>query len=157
MVIGLTNTAFTFVAIWLMDKAGRRTLLLYGVSGMIFCLAGMGSAFYFDVSSGPLLLLFILGYIACFASSLGPIPWVLISEIFPTKYRGTAMSFAIVMLWLGVVAVTQFFPILLEHLGGAYTFWIFMVNAIILVLFVWKFVPETKQKTLEEIEKSWRR
>ena len=61
------------------------------------------------------------------------------------------------MLWLGVVAITQFFPVMLERLGGAFTFWIFMVNAIILVLFVWKFVPETKQKTLEEIEQSWKK
>ncbi len=156
VVIGLTNTLFTFVAIWLMDKAGRRKLLLGGVTGMIICLAGMGASFYFNLSSGPLLLLFILGYIACFASSLGPIPWVLISEIFPTKNRGTAMSFSIVMLWLSVVAVTQFFPVMLQELGGALTFWIFMMNAIILVLFVWRFVPETKQKTLEEIEASWR-
>jgi len=157
VVIGLTNTLFTFVAIWLMDRTGRRKLLLFGVSGMIFCLAGMGASFYFDLSSGPLLLFFILGYIACFASSLGPIPWVLISEIFPNKNRGTAMSFCIVMLWLGVVAVTQFFPIMLEQLGGAFTFWIFMVNAIILVIFVWRFVPETKQKTLEEIELAWKK
>lgn len=156
VIIGVTNTVFTFVAIWLMDRAGRRTLLLYGVSGMIICLAGMGASFYFELSSGPLLLLFILGFIASFASSLGPIPWVLISEIFPTKNRGTAMSFSIVMLWLGVVAITQFFPVLLERIGGAFTFWIFMANAIILVLFVWKFVPETKQKTLEEIEQSWK-
>ena len=156
VVIGLTNTLFTFVAIWLMDKTGRRKLLIVGVSGMIICLAGMGAAFYFDLSSGPVLLLFILGYIACFASSLGPIPWVLISEIFPTKNRGTAMSFSIVMLWLSVVAVTQFFPIMLERLGGAPTFWIFMINAMILVIFVFRVVPETKQKTLEEIEASWR-
>ena len=157
VVIGLTNTIFTFVAIWLMDRAGRRTLLLWGVTGMVICLCGMGCAFYFNLSSGPVLLIFILGYIACFASSLGPIPWVLISEIFPNKNRGTAMSISIVMLWLGVVAVTQFFPVLLEKLGGAFTFWIFMINAIILVVFVWKFVPETKQKTLEEIEKGWKK
>ena len=156
VIIGLTNTIFTFVAIWLMDRAGRRKLLLWGVSGMVVCLFGMGASFYFDLNSGPLLLLFILGYIACFASSLGPIPWVLISEIFPNKNRGLAMSVSIVALWLGVVLITQFFPVLLRQLGGAYTFWIFMINAIILVLFIWRFVPETKQKTLEEIERSWK-
>lgn len=157
VVIGLTNTVFTFVAIRLMDRTGRRKLLLYGVTGMVICLMGMGSSFYFGWSSGPVLLLFILGYIACFASSLGPIPWVIISEIFPTRNRGLAMSISILMLWLGVVAVTQFFPVMLERLGGAFTFWIFMVNAIILVLFVWKMVPETKQKTLEEISRSWKK
>lgn len=160
VIIGIVNTVFTFVAIWLMDKAGRKTLLLWGVSGMIICLLGAGTAFYFELNSGPWLLIFILGFIASFASSLGPIPWVMISEIFPTKNRGTAMSLSIVMLWLAVVLVTQMTPILLDPetgIGGAYTFWLFMVNAIILLVFVWKFVPETKQKTLEEIEQSWRK
>ncbi|RLD22441.1 MAG: arabinose-proton symporter [Bacteroidetes bacterium] len=156
VVIGVTNTIFTFVAIWLIDKAGRKKLLLWGVSGMIICLFGMGASFYFSFSSGYVLLAFVLGYVACFAASLGPIPWVIISEIFPTKTRGLAMSFCIVLLWLAVVLITQMTPVLLDHVGGAMTFWIFMVNAIILVFFVWKFVPETKQKTLEEIEHSWR-
>ena len=157
VLIGSVNTIFTFVAIWLMDRAGRRKLLLWGVSGMIICLFGMGLSFYLDWSSGPILLFFILGFIASFASSLGPIPWVLISEIFPNRNRGLAMSISILCLWLGVVAVTYFFPVLLERVGGAYTFWIFMINAIILVIFIWRMVPETKQKTLEEIELGWRR
>ncbi len=155
VVIGVTNTIFTFVAIWLIDQAGRKKLLLWGVSGMIICLLGMGSAFYFDLSNGYLLLIFVLGYVASFAASLGPIPWVIISEIFPTKTRGLAMSFCIVLLWLAVVLITQMTPVLLESIGGAYTFWIFMFNALILVWFVARFVPETKQKTLEEIERSW--
>ena len=112
--------------------------------------------FYFDLSNGYLLLLFVLGYVASFAASLGPIPWVIISEIFPTKTRGLAMSFCIVLLWLAVVLITQMTPVLLEKIGGAYTFWIFMINAIILIWFVARFVPETKQKTLEEIEQSWK-
>ncbi len=157
VLIGSVNTIFTFVAIWLMDRAGRRKLLLWGVSGMIICLFGMGLSFYLDWSSGPILLFFILGFIASFASSLGPIPWVLISEIFPNRNRGLAMSISILCLWLGVVAVTYFFPVLLERVGGAYTFWIFMINAIILVIFIWRMVPETKRKTLEEIELGWRR
>ena len=67
------------------------------------------------------------------------------------------MSISIVMLWIGVVLITQFFPVMLKGLGGAFTFWIFMINAIILVIFIWRYVPETKQKTLEEIEKSWKK
>ena len=156
MIIGFVNMLFTVVAIRLIDYWGRRTLLIWGVSGMIFCLFAMGLFFYFEISSGPLLVLFILGFIGSFASSLGPIPWVMISEIFPTKVRGTAMSFSIVILWLGVVLVTQFFPVLLDLFGGAYTFWIFMINALILLIFTLIIIPETKQKTLEEIQEIWK-
>jgi SP family arabinose:H+ symporter-like MFS transporter len=155
VIIGITNTVFTFVAIKFIDQAGRRKLLLWGVAGMVICLFGVGTVFYFNLNSGPLLLIFILGFIASFASSLGPIPWVIISEIFPTKTRGIAMSIAILMLWLGVVAVTQLTPILLDEVGGAITFWIFGANAILLLVFTYKMIPETKGKTLEEIEKYW--
>lgn len=155
VIIGVINTLFTFVAIWLIDKAGRKTLLLWGVSGMIICLLAVGGCYYYHVAGGPWLLISILGYIACFASSLGAVPWVLIAEIFPTRTRGIAMSFATVILWIGVLLITQLTPVLLENLGGAFTFWIFMINAIILLLFTWKKIPETRQRTLEEIEKSW--
>lgn len=155
LTIGFVNTIFTFVAIYFIDRMGRRTLLLWGLSGMIVCLLGTGLVFYLGLSSSIWTLIFILGFIASFSSSLGPIPWVLISEIFPTKIRGLAMSFATMTLWLGVVAITQFTPIMLENLGGAYTFWIFMANTIFLLIFTYRMIPETKGKTLEEIEKSW--
>jgi MFS transporter, SP family, arabinose:H+ symporter len=154
--IGIVNTVFTFVALWLIDRAGRKKLLLGGVLGMIVCLAGTGICFHFNLVNGPWLMIFILGYIACFASSLGPIPWVIMSEIFPTKIRGVAMSFATLVLWIGVVLVTQLTPILLERVGSAFTFGLFMINAIILLIFTWYRIPETKNKTLEEIEKSWK-
>jgi SP family arabinose:H+ symporter-like MFS transporter len=124
---------------------------------MIVCLFAVGLCFYLDFTDGPWLVLFILAFIAFFASSLGPIPWVLISEIFPTRTRGIAMSFCTVVLWVGVLAITQFTPVLLQQIGGAFTFWLFMLNAIVLLWFVWKKVPETKQRTLEEIEQSWKR
>ncbi|WP_235893500.1 sugar porter family MFS transporter [Litoribacter populi] len=154
--IGVVNTLFTFVALWLIDKAGRKSLLLWGVSGMILCLFAVGICFHFQFTDGPWLLIFILGFIACFATSLGPVPWVIISEIFPTKTRGVAMSFCTVILWIGVVLITQMTPVLLENIGGAFTFWVFMVNAIILLIFTYKMIPETKQRTLEEIELSWK-
>lgn len=157
VIIGTVNTVFTFVAIAFIDKYGRRTLLLWGISGMIICLGGVGLMFHIELSSGPWLLLFILGFIASFAMSLGPIPWVLISEIFPTKFRGVAMSISILMVWIGVVLITQLTPILLEGVGGAFTFWIFMFNAIILFIFTFNMIPETKGKTLEEIAKMWKK
>lgn len=156
VIIGLVNTAFTFVALWLIDLAGRKTLLIWGVSGMAVCLLGVGLCFHLEVTQGPWLLIFILGFIASFASSLGPIPWVIMSEIFPTKTRGTAMSFSTLILWIGVVLITQLTPVMLESLGGATTFWIFGVNAVILLVFTIKMIPETKQRTLEEIEQSWK-
>lgn len=156
VLIGAINTLFTFVALWLIDLAGRKTLLVWGVGGMILCLLAVGVCFYFNFTDGPWLIIFLLAYIAFFASSLGPIPWVLLSEIFPTKVRGIAMSFCTVVLWVGVLAITQFTPWLLENAGGAFTFWIFMLNAVFLLWFVWKRVPETKQRTLEEIEQSWK-
>lgn len=157
VIIGVVNTLFTFVALAFIDKLGRRTLLLWGITGMIICLGGVGFLFYLDLSSGPWLLLFILGFIASFAMSLGPIPWVLIAEIFPTKIRGVAMSISILMVWLGVVLITQLTPMLLEGIGGAFTFWLFMVNAIILLIFTYKMIPETKGKTLEEISQIWKK
>lgn len=157
ILIGVVNTIFTFVALVFIDKAGRRTLLLWGLAGMMVCLLGVAVSFYFNFTSGPWLLIFILGYIACFASSLGPIPWVIIAEIFPTKTRGIAMSFCTVVLWIGVLLITQLTPIFLEDLGGAFTFGIFLINTIILLIFTWKVIPETKQRTLEEIEQSWKK
>jgi SP family arabinose:H+ symporter-like MFS transporter len=115
----------------------------------------VGLCYYYQLFKGPWLLICILGYIASFASSLGPVPWVIMSEIFPTKIRGVAMSFATVILWVGVLLITQLTPILLEKLGGAFTFWLFMFNAMILIFFTWKMIPETRRRTLEEIEKSW--
>lgn len=155
VIIGLTNTVFTFVAIKYIDQIGRRKLLLWGVTGMLICLMGVGTVFYFGLSSGPLLLIFILGFIASFGCSLGPIPWVIMSEIFPTKTRGIAMSIATLTLWIGVVLITQLTPILLNEVGGAVTFWIFGANALFLLVFTYKMIPETKGKTLEEIERYW--
>ncbi|NQV78128.1 MAG: sugar porter family MFS transporter [Lutibacter sp.] len=156
VIIGFVNTIFTFVAIKYIDKLGRRTLLLWGVSGMVLCLFSIGLLYQLNLTSGPWLLVLILGFVGCFATSLGPIPWVLISEIFPTKTRGTAMSLAIMVLWVGVVLISQFTPVLLDT-GETMTFWIFMANAIILLIFTYKLIPETKGKTLEEIEQSWKK
>ena len=155
VIIGVINTIFTFVAIKYIDTLGRRTLLIWGISGMVVCLLGIGILFQTGSTSGPWLLILILGFVGCFSTSLGPIPWVLISEIFPTKNRGVAMSLSIMVLWIGVWLISQFTPVLLEKIGAGHTFWLFAFNAILLLIFTIKIIPETKGKTLEEIERSW--
>lgn len=154
VIIGVINTLFTFVAINRIDRWGRKTLLLWGGAGMALSLGMVGMAFYAGWS-GPGLLIFILLYIACFAASYGPVTWVMVSEIFPIKMRGVAMSVATVVLWGAVYLVTQMFPILLHGAGPAMTFWIFCGMSVLAFLFVHYYLPETKGKTLEEIEKSW--
>lgn len=154
VVIGIINLLFTFVAIRLVDQSGRKKLLLLGGAGMAFSLAMTGMAFYAGWT-GYGLLLFILLYIASFAASYGPVTWVVIAEIFPIKMRGVAMSVTTVALWVAVYIVTQFFPILLRGAGPASTFGIFFAMSLLALLFVWSRVPETKGKTLEEIERGW--
>ena len=154
VIIGIINVLFTFVAINWVDKLGRKTLLLLGGAGMGISLLMVGLAFHFGWT-GYGLLVFILLYIACFAASYGPVTWVVISEIFPIKLRGVAMSVATFALWVAVYLVTQMFPILLEQAGAAATFWIFGGMSLLAFFFVWTQVPETKEKTLEEIEQSW--
>lgn len=156
VLVGIINVLFTLVAIKYVDKLGRKALLLIGITGMIICLLAVGAAFYFEMQKGYLVLIAILGYIACFAISLGPLTFVVIAEIFPTKARGTAMSVAVFSLWAAVFLVSQTFPILMGSIGNAFTFWIYMLMAICAFVFVWKMVPETKEKTLEEIENYWK-
>jgi hypothetical protein len=154
VIVGIINVAFTWVAIYFVDKWGRKSLLLWGGAGMAISLFMVGAAFQFNWS-GLIILIFILAYVACFAASYGPVTWVVIAEIFPIKLRGLAMSVSTLILWVAVYFVTQFFPILLELMGPAYTFWFFCLMSSMAFLYVMKMVPETKNKTLEEIEHSW--
>lgn len=154
ILVGIINVIFTFVAIRYVDQWGRKKLLLLGISGMSICLFIVGLAFY-SQQQGYLVLIAILGYIASFAMSLGPLTFVVIAEIFPTKARATAMSVATFFLWAAVFLVSQTFPVLIGSIGNAYTFWLYMLVAVIAFLFIWKRIPETKGKTLEEIENTW--
>jgi len=155
ILVGVVNLLFTIVAIKYVDRLGRKGLLLAGSLGMAVCLAIIGAAFYFGLAKGYLVLISILAYIAFFAVSLGPLTFVVIAEIFPNRTRGRAMSISMFSLWFSVFIVSQSFPMLLDSIGSAFTFWIFMLMSVFTFLFVWKVVPETKGKTLEEIEKSW--
>jgi len=159
-VVGTVNLTFTIVAIWTVDRLGRKPLMVVGAAGMGVSLAAMGLAAYWNQTS-TWLLVFILGYIACFAVSVGPVTWVILSEIFPTKIRGRAMAIATVCLWLANFAVSQTFPMmdenarLVETFHHGFPFWVYGGFCVVLVGFMALAVPETKGRTLEEIEKHW--
>jgi SP family arabinose:H+ symporter-like MFS transporter len=156
VIVGAVNLLFTLVAIGLVDRAGRKPLLIAGTAIQVASLCFVGLMFHQN-QHGPLLLAGILAFVAAFAMAMGPIPWIIASEIFPTKLRGRAMSLAVLMLWLADLAVTQTFPRLRQDIGPANTFWIYAGFSLLGLVFVIFMVPETKGRTLEEIEASWRR
>jgi MFS transporter, SP family, arabinose:H+ symporter len=152
VIIGTINLLFTFVAIKYADRYGRKFLLLTGLTGIVLSLVCCGILFYIGNSNGILLLCFIILFIACFALSLGPITWIIINEIFPTEVRSKAVALCTFSLWGAVWIVGQFFPWLLDKAGPAITFWTFAFFSFINLLFSWRVVKETKNKTLEEME-----
>jgi SP family xylose:H+ symportor-like MFS transporter len=160
VIVGAVNLTFTVIAIWTVDRLGRKPLMMIGSTGMGVSLLAMGVAAY-SRTTGLWILVFILGYIACFALSVGPVTWVILSEIFPTRIRGRAMAVATVCLWVANYVISQTFPMMDENpwlLGKfhrAFPFWLYGAFCIILLVFVGRYVPETKGKTLEEIEKHW--
>ncbi|OBZ16631.1 MFS transporter [Bacillus sp. FJAT-26390] len=155
ILVGFINFLFTIVALWLIDKVGRKALLLVGSASMAICLLVIGIAFQTGHADGPLVLIFILLYVASFAISLGPVVWVIMSEIFPNRIRGKATAIAAMALWAADYLVSQSFPPLLSSAGPAATFWIYGSMALLACLFTWRVVPETKGKSLEEIESLW--
>jgi SP family arabinose:H+ symporter-like MFS transporter len=152
VIIGTINLLFTFVAIRNADKHGRRFLLLTGLSGIVLSLVLCGLLFYSGSSGNILLLCMIVLFIACFALSLGPVTWIIISEIFPTEVRSKAVAICTFSLWSAVWIVGQFFPWLLERVGIAVTFWAFAFFSLLNFFFSWFVVKETRNKTLEEME-----
>lgn len=156
--IGIVNVLFTFVAIYTVDKWGRRPLLMLGISGAVIALLMIGILFRLNIIGGPWILIFILLFIACFAFSFGPVCWIIISEIFPNAVRGRAMSLATLSLWIGNFFVGQLTPTMLKssHWGPSATFWTFAVLCAPGLWITWKLIPETKGRTLEEIEQYWK-
>ena len=161
VMVGTVNLIFTIIAIWTVDRIGRKPLIIIGASGMCISLVSLGLAAYYQKME-IWVLIFVLGYIACFALSLGPVVWVVLSEIFPTKIRGRAMAIATSCLWAANFIVSQTFPMMSENewlvdkFHQGFPFWIYSVLCVVTVLFVKSFVPETKGKSLEEIEKMWK-
>jgi SP family arabinose:H+ symporter-like MFS transporter len=154
--IGLVNVVFTFVAIFTIDKWGRRPLLFAGIGGAVFSLIIIGALFGLGITSGPWILIFILAFIACFAFSFGPVCWVVVGEIFPNAIRGKAMALATLSLWVGNFLVGQLTPLMLEGLGSSWTFWLFALCCSPALWLTWRLIPETKGRSLENIEAYWK-
>ena len=154
-IVGLVNMLFTVVAIVLADKVGRRPLLLVATAGMGLSLVLLGAAFRFPILPASALLLIILLYIAFFASAMGPLVWVVMAEIFPIKVRGAAMGLATLILWLADFAVTLTFPVISDRFHPSTAFWLYAAMCALDLVFIGFFLPETKGKTLEEIERRW--
>ena len=155
-VIGVANVLVTIVSIFLVDRLGRRLLLLLGTAGMATSLGLMGMAFRHQ-SAGTIIFYEMIAYIVSFGIGLGPVMWLLISEIYPTKIRGQAMSVATLSVWGSNWLVAGTFLSLIRAAGPAGAFWIFGTVCVLAFAFCFAFVPETKGKTLEAIESHWRR
>ena len=149
---GSVNMAFTFVALGTVDRGGRRPLMLIGAAGLAVIYIGLGWCYYVHVTGLPMLLL-VLAAIGCYAMSLAPVTWVIISEIFPNRIRGAAMSVAVASLWIACFLLTYTFPILNKHLGPAGMFWLYAVICVAGFVFIFAKLPETKGKSLEQIER----
>lgn len=159
IIVGVINLIFTVFAILTVDKYGRKPMQIIGALGMGISMLVIGSLFYTG-SMGSTALFFMFLYVASFAFSWGPITWVLLAEIFPNSIRG-AMSIAVAAQWIANLAISWTFPMmdkntwLTEHFNHGFAFWIYGIMGILAAIFMWKMVPETKGKTLEEIEKIW--
>ena len=157
VIIGLTNLVCTIIALRCLDRWGRRSMLLTSTAGMAISLILFAVLYQIPGISPLLILTFILSYTGFFAFAMGPIPWVVISEIFPNKIRGRAASIATSTLWTGTLVVTFTFLSLIHALGVSGTFAIYAVLSILTFVFIWRKVPETKGKTLEQIQQYWER
>ncbi|MCC6123902.1 MAG: MFS transporter [Pirellulales bacterium] len=152
VVTGAVNLLFTFIAIFTIDRFGRRILMLLGAAGLSLIYFAIGVCFHYH-SHGFHLFALIVSVMACFAFSLGPTVWVVISEIYPNRIRGAAVSVSVFALWFGCFTLVYAFPQLIKFLSVAGTFWIYSAVCLAGFLFIWRKLPETKGKTLEEIEK----
>jgi SP family arabinose:H+ symporter-like MFS transporter len=164
VVLGVVNVLFTVLALWKVDTFGRRPLMIWGSAGCFLSLAMVGILFASGVEvvgekviaaewCRPWLIVFMGSYLACFAFSLGPLPWVIMSEVFPTRIRGRAMSIATVSLWSANTIVCFSFPWLLRNAGPSVTFWIFAALVFPAIVYAIRVMPETKGKSLEELER----
>ena len=153
--VGLNNLVFTLVSFWVIDRYGRKPLYIVGSLGMAAALALLATAVAAGRFQGTVVLILILGYLGFFSSCIGPVFWTLVSEIFPNNIRGTAMAVPVLTQWIANAVVVLFFPYAFNQIGKAITFGFLAVMAIVQAAVTWLWVPETNNKTLEEIERAW--
>jgi SP family sugar porter-like MFS transporter len=151
VVTGITTFIFTFVAIFTVDRIGRKPLMLFGAAGLSITYLLLGSSYQFGMRGWPVLALVVIA-VACYSFSLAPITWVILSEIFPNRIRGAAMAVAVFSLWFGCFVLTYTFPFLNSGLGSAGTFWVYCAICAIGFVVIRRKLPETKDKSLEQIE-----
>jgi len=160
IIVGAVNLVFTVVAVLTVDKYGRKPLQIIGALVMAASMIALGANFALH-GQGLTALICMLGYIAGFAVSWGPVTWVLLSEIFPNQIRGKAMAVAVAAQWIANYLVSWTFPmldgnpVLVSHFNHGFAYWIYGVMSLLAGLFVWKWVPETKGRSLEQMEKLW--
>ncbi|WP_349663841.1 D-xylose transporter XylE [Cellulophaga lytica] len=160
IIVGAINLLFTVLAIQTVDKFGRKPLMIIGAVSMAIAMFALGTAFY-TTSLGVFALVCMLVYVAGFAMSWGPVAWVLLSEIFPNSIRGKALAVAVAAQWIANYFVSWTFPMmdknsyLVEKFNHGFTYWVYGLMGVLAALFVWKFIPETKGKTLEEMNDLW--
>jgi SP family arabinose:H+ symporter-like MFS transporter len=153
--IGINNLVFTLVSFWVIDRYGRKPLYITGSLGMAAALIALTAVVLLGRFQGGIVLVLILGYLAFFASSIGPVFWTLVPEIFPNRIRGRAMTVPVLTQWVANAVVVLFFPLAFNQIGKATTFGFLAAMSLAQAWFTWRFVPETKNKPLEEIEKFW--
>lgn len=161
IIVGVVNFLFTIIAIKTVDKYGRKPLMIIGALGMAVAMLSLGFVFYAE-ATGYLALFCMMLYVASFAMSWGPVTWVLLSEIFPNKIRGKALAIAVAAQWISNYLVSLTFPMMNDNsyltaqFNHGFAYWVYGIMSILAALFVVKFIPETKGKTLEEMEELWK-
>ena len=155
LLVGVTEFFFTILSLWFIDSYGRKPLYISGSAGMGLCLLAMVWAVLSGHFYGNVVLFLILSYLACFAACIGPVFWTLVPEIFPNDIRGIAMTVPVLVQWVANAIVVLLFPYAFHVIGKAFTFGVLALMAIAQGVFTWLYVPETKDKSLEEIEKMW--
>jgi len=154
-IVGLNNLVFTLVSFWMIDRYGRKPLYIVGSLGMAAALILLAATVAAGRFQGTVVLVLILGYLGFFSACIGPVFWTLVSEIFPNNIRGTAMAVPVLTQWIANAVVVLFFPYAFNQIGKAVTFEFLAVMAFAQAAVTWLWVPETKNKTLEEIERAW--